>query len=72
MKGTVKVVGAASSQPQSSSQGSGTEEDDGAVAADSDDDDGPQLANSGLDAWLLGLAGVALLAAGMTLRRRTA
>ena len=68
MKGTVKVVGA-STQAQPESQDSGTEEDDAAASVE---DDGPQLANSGLDAWLLGLAGVALLAAGLALRRRLA
>lgn len=72
MKGTVKVVGASTSQGQTGSEDSGTEEDDSDVASDPGEDDGPQLASSGLDAWVLGLAGVALLAAGMTLRRRTA
>ncbi len=66
MKGTVKVVGAAT---QTDSQDSGAEDD---AAATADVPQGPQLANSGLDAWLLALAGVALLAAGMAVRRRLA
>jgi plastocyanin len=66
MKGTVKVLAA---QTQTESQNSGTA-DDSAAAADSDEPVGPQLASSGLDAWLLGLVGVALLAAGLTVRRR--
>jgi len=66
MKGTVKVVGAAT---QTESPDSGAEDD---AAAAVDEPEGPQLANSGLDAWLLALAGVALLAAGMAVRRRLA
>jgi plastocyanin len=68
MKGTVKVVGAQTQSP-SGSEDSGTEDD---AAAAAEEPQGPQLAKSGLDAWLLGLAGVALLAAGMAVRRRIA
>jgi hypothetical protein len=69
MKGTVKVVGAAAETD--SQEESGTE-DDSVASADTEEPTGPQLANSGLDAWLLGLFGVALLAAGMAVRHRVA
>jgi hypothetical protein len=68
MKGTVKVL-AAQTQAPTGSEDTGTGND---AAASPDEPTGPQLAISGLDAWLLGLAGVALLAAGMALRRRIA
>ena len=67
MKGTVKVVAA---QAQTEPQGSGTEEDD--PPAPSQEATGPQLAEGGLDAWLLALTGVGLLAAGMSIRRQSA
>ena len=73
MKGTVKVVAAAQTQtqPQASGQDTtGTGGGQAPAAQDSAAPTGPQLANSGLDAWLLGLAGVAMLAAGTVLRRR--
>ena len=68
MKGTVKVL-AAQTQTQAGSEASGAEDE---TAASSDEPEGPQLANSGLDAWVLALAGVGLLALGMSIRRRMA
>ena len=68
MKGTVKVVAAA--------QTGGGSEDSGRSAAaptprPTARERSPELANTGLDAWLLGLAGVALLAAGLAIRERS-
>ena len=72
MKGTVKVVGAAQtgggSDDAGTASGTAGAEDSGAQ----DETTGPQLAASGLDAWLLALAGLAMLAAGMAIRDRIA
>ena len=72
MKGTVKVVGVAQT-----GGGSGDAETPSGTAGTDDsgtqgEATGPQLAASGLDAWLLALAGVAMLAAGMAIRDRLA
>ena len=67
MKGTVKVVGAARPEPGRRS-GLGHRGRLGRRGGHRRADKGPQLANSGLDAWLLALAGVAMLAAGMAIR----
>lgn len=73
MKGTVKVVGAAQTDEGSGSAGTspGTTgaEDPGSARSETT---GPQLAASGLDAWLLALAGVAMVAAGIAIRDRLA
>ena len=72
MKGTVKVVGAAetgggSGDAETPSGTAGTDD-----SGTQDEATGPQLAASGLDAWLLALAGVAMLAAGIAIRDRLA
>ena len=70
MKGTVKVV-AAQTEPQSDTEESDTE-DDVAASEGADEPTGPQLAKGGLDAWLLGMAGVAMLVMGLAISRRVA
>jgi plastocyanin len=75
MKGTVKVVGAAA-QTEDGTDDAGTPSSGNAGAGDADttpdETTGPRLADSGLDAWLLALAGIAMLAAGLALRDRLA
>jgi hypothetical protein len=68
MKGTVKVVGAAATTPSTGSAAAPSS-DSGSTATATAEPTGPQLASSGADAWLLALVGVALLAAGTTIRR---
>jgi hypothetical protein len=72
MKGTVKVVGAAQTGGGSDSPATGTSGDGAVDAGAEDQPTGPQLAATGLDAWLLALAGVAMLAAGIAIRDRLA
>ena len=84
MRGTVRVVassrgGRGDEEPSagggesgggsgSSADGSGSEGASGSATSASDR---PALPATGLDAWLLGIAGVVLLAAGILLRERT-
>jgi plastocyanin len=84
MRGAVKVVaaqqqagggGSGSGESAGSSSGSGAGSSTGAGSASpssSGAGTGPQLAATGLDAWLLGATGLVLLAAGVVLRRRVA
>ena len=72
MKGTVKVVGAAQTGGGSDDAGTSSGTAGAEDSAAQDETTGPQLAASGLDAWLLALAGVAMLAAGMAIRDRLA
>ena len=70
MKGTVKVVGAAQTEAPAILRARAPREI--RPPADTNAPTGPQLASSGLDAWLLALAGVAMLAAGIAIRDRLA
>lgn len=72
MKGTVKVVGAAQTDGGSDDAGTPSGTAGAEDSATQDETTGPQLAASGLDAWLLALAGVAMLAAGIAIRDRLA
>jgi plastocyanin len=72
MKGTVKVVGAAQTGGGSGDSGTPSGTAGTGDSAAQEETTGPQLAASGLDAWLLALAGVAMLAAGIAIRDRLA
>ena len=83
MRGTVRVgatsgpqgdqgsPGAAGSEPGGSGAGPGGSASDGASRPATASAGRPALPGTGLDAWLLGIVGVMLLATGIALRERT-